>query len=89
MTEDMTIRKIAQKTQHDNVQRVKDFASYLKRPPRYSQTGRCRRRLSGAFDVERRRRSQDQPRRFFFKVTLDRPDLSRHDHTRARPSRLC
>jgi integrase/recombinase XerD len=35
MIEDMTIRKFAQKTQHDYVQRVKDFASYLKRS-RYS-----------------------------------------------------
>ena len=33
MIEDMTIRKFAQKTQHDYVQRVKDFASYLKRSP--------------------------------------------------------
>jgi hypothetical protein len=31
MIEDMTIRKFAQKTQHDYVQRVKEFASYLKR----------------------------------------------------------
>ena len=33
MIEDMTIRKFAQKTQHDYVQRVKDLASYLKRSP--------------------------------------------------------
>jgi len=33
MIEDMTIRKFAQKTQHDYVQRVKDFAIYLKRSP--------------------------------------------------------
>jgi Phage integrase, N-terminal SAM-like domain len=33
MIEDMMIRKFAQKTQHDYVQRVKDFASYLKRSP--------------------------------------------------------
>ena len=31
--EDMTIRRFAQKTQHDYVQRVKDFASYLRRSP--------------------------------------------------------
>jgi integrase/recombinase XerD len=29
----MTIRKFAQKTQHDYVRRVKEFASYLKRSP--------------------------------------------------------
>jgi hypothetical protein len=29
MMEDMTMRKFAQRTQHDYLQRVKDFASYL------------------------------------------------------------
>jgi len=33
MIEDMTIRKFAQKAQHDYVRRVKEFASYLKRAP--------------------------------------------------------
>jgi integrase/recombinase XerD len=34
MIEDMTIRKLAPKTQHDYVQRVKDFAAFLSpRPP--------------------------------------------------------
>ncbi len=33
MIEDMTIRKFAQKTQHDYVRRVKEFVSYLKRSP--------------------------------------------------------
>jgi integrase/recombinase XerD len=33
MIEDMTIRKLASKTQHDYVQRVKDFAAFLGRPP--------------------------------------------------------
>ena len=33
MIEDMTIRKLASKTQHDYVQRVKDFAVFLGRSP--------------------------------------------------------
>jgi integrase/recombinase XerD len=33
MIEDMTIRKLAPKTQHDYVQRVKNFAAFLGRPP--------------------------------------------------------
>jgi hypothetical protein len=33
MSEDMTIRKFAPKSQHDYVRRVKEFASYLKRSP--------------------------------------------------------
>jgi hypothetical protein len=38
MIEDMTIRKFAQKTQHDYVQRVKNFANYLKRSPIWPRT---------------------------------------------------
>src|SRR5258708_33537400 len=33
MIEDMTIRRFAQKPQHDYVQRVKDFAKFLGRSP--------------------------------------------------------
>ena len=33
MIEDMTIRKLGAKTQHDYVQRVKDFAVFLGRSP--------------------------------------------------------
>lgn len=33
MIEDMTIRKLAPKTQHDYVQRVKNFAVFLGRSP--------------------------------------------------------
>src|SRR5690348_18199043 len=33
MIEDMTIRKLAPKTQHDYVQRVKKFAAFLGRSP--------------------------------------------------------
>ena len=33
MIEDMTIRKLAQKTQHDYLQKVKKFAAYLGRSP--------------------------------------------------------
>ena len=33
MIEDMTIRKLASKTQHDYVQRVKNFAAFVGRSP--------------------------------------------------------
>ena len=33
MIEDMTIRKLAPKTQHDYVQRVKHFTAFLRRSP--------------------------------------------------------
>ena len=38
MIEDMMIRKFAQKTQHDYVQRVKDFAKFLGRFPDTAKT---------------------------------------------------
>jgi hypothetical protein len=37
MMEDMAIRKFAGKTQHDYVQRVKDFVSFLGRSPDTAQ----------------------------------------------------
>jgi hypothetical protein len=39
MIEDMTIRKFAPKTQHDYVQRVKEFAAFLGRSPDTAKTG--------------------------------------------------
>jgi integrase/recombinase XerD len=38
MIEDMTIRKLAPKTQHDYVQRVKEFAAFLGRSPALALT---------------------------------------------------
>jgi hypothetical protein len=50
MIEAMTIRKFAPKTQHDYVQRVKDFAAFLGLPPsrRNWRTGRYRLHLASA-----------------------------------------
>src|SRR5262252_658882 len=81
MIEDMTIRKFAQKTQHDYVQRVKDFANYLKRSPDTAKAEDVR-----GFQLHLASSGAGVPKinttisalRFFFKVTLDRPDLSRH-----------
>src|SRR5215469_6692828 len=81
MIEDMTIRKFAPKTQHDYVQRVKDFASYLKRSPDTAKPEDVR-----GFQLHLASSVAGVPKinvtisalRFFFNVTLDRPDLSRH-----------
>jgi integrase/recombinase XerD len=43
MIEDMAIRKFAAKTQHDYVQRVKDFATFLGRSPRTAESEEVRR----------------------------------------------
>jgi integrase/recombinase XerD len=91
MTEDMAIRKFAQKTQHDYVQRVKDFANYLKRSPDTAKPEDVR-----GFQLHLASSGAGTPKinatvaalRFFFKATLDRPDLSRHLSTIHEPRKV-
>jgi integrase/recombinase XerD len=91
MIEDMTIRKFAQKTQHDYVQRVKDFANYLKRSPDTAKPEDIR-----GFQLHLTSSGAGTPKinatvaalRFFFRATLDRPDLSRHLSTIQMPLKL-
>jgi integrase/recombinase XerD len=81
MIEDMTIRKFAQKTQHDYVRRVKDFANYLKRSPDTAKPEDVR-----GFQLHLTSSGAGTPKinatvaalRFVFRVTLDRPDLGRY-----------
>lgn len=81
MIEDMTIRKLAPKTQHDYVQRVKDFAAFLGRSPDQAQPEDVR-----SFRLHLASIGANAPKinatvsalRFFFDVTLDRPDLAKH-----------
>jgi site-specific recombinase XerD len=81
MIEDMSIRKFAAKTQHDYVQRVKDFATFLGRSPDTAEAEDVRR-----FRLHLTANGAGTPKinatvaalRFFFKVTLDRPDLTKH-----------
>jgi len=91
MIEDMTIRKFAQKTQHDYVQRVKDFAKFLGRFPDAAKTEDVR-----GFQLHLTSSGAGVPKinstisalRFFFNVTLDRPDLSRHLATIHEPRKV-
>ena len=48
MIEDMTIRKFAPKTQHDYVQRIKNFTAFLGRSPDRPPNISAIRSLSGA-----------------------------------------
>jgi site-specific recombinase XerD len=81
MIEDMSIRKLAPKTQHDYVQRVKDFAAFLGRSPDIAKPEDVRR-----FRLHLASRGAGTPKinatvsalRFFFNMTLDRPDLAKH-----------
>src|SRR5258707_7272635 len=81
MIEDMSIRKFAAKPQHDYVQRVKDFAAFLGRSPDTAKSEDVR-----GFRLHLASSGAGTPKinitvsalRFFFKVTLDRPDLTKH-----------
>jgi len=78
MIEDMTIRKLAQKTQHDYLQRVKNFAAYLGRSPDTASAEDVRRyqlHLSASGVGVPTINQTISTLRFFFKVTLGRPDL--------------
>ena len=91
MIEDMTIRKFAPKTQHDDVQRIKDFAAFLGRSPD----------TAGFEDVRRYQlhlvlRGVGVPTinqmvstlRFFFKVTLRRHEIVERTHFIHEPRKL-
>jgi integrase/recombinase XerD len=81
MIEDMAIRKLAPKTQHDYVQRVKDFAAFLGRSPDTAKSEEVR-----GFRLHLASSGAGTPKinatvsalQFFFNVTLDRPDLAKH-----------
>jgi len=81
MIEDMAIRKFAAKTQHDYVQRVKDFAVFLGRSPDTAGSEDVRGfqlRLTSSGAGTPKINATVSALRFFFNVTLDRPDLARH-----------
>jgi len=80
MLEDMATRGLQQDTQRDYIRFVRSFAEFLRRPPDTATSEDIRR-----FQVHQAE-SGVQPQsincsvsalRFFFTVTLDRPDLSR------------
>jgi site-specific recombinase XerD len=78
MIEDMTIRKFAPKTQHDYVQRVKNFTIYLGRSPDTASSEDVRRYqlyLTASGVGVPTVNQTVSTLRFFFKVTLGRPDL--------------
>ena len=91
MIEDMTIRKLAPKTQHDYVQRVKNFAAFLGRSPDTASFEDVRRyqlhlATSGA-GVPTLNQSVSTLR-FFFRVTLGRADILNHTQFVHEPRKL-
>ena len=81
MIEDMAIRKFAAKTQHDYVQGVKNFAAFLGRSPDEAQPEDVRRfrlHLASIGAHAPKINATVSALRFFFNVTLDRPELAKH-----------
>jgi site-specific recombinase XerD len=77
----MSIRKFAAKTQHDYLQRVKDFATFLGRSPAAAEAEDVRRfrlHLTASGAGTPKINATVSALRFFFKATLDRPDLVKH-----------
>ena len=80
MLEDMAMRGLRSHTQHDYIRFVRGFAAFLGRSPDEATAEDIRR-----FQVHQRETGVQPPTinssisalRFFFTVTLDRPDLSR------------
>ncbi len=78
MIEDMTIRKFAPKTQHDYLQRVKNFAIHLGRSPATASSEDVRRyqlHLTASGVGVPTVNQTVSTLRFFFKITLGRPDI--------------
>src|SRR5471032_368467 len=80
MLEDMAMRGLREETQRDYIRFVRSFASFLGRPPNTATAEDIRR-----FQVHQAESGAQPPTincsvsalRFFFTVTLDRPDLWR------------
>ena len=91
MIEDMTVRNFAAKTQHDYVQRVKNFAVFLGRSPETAKPEDMR-----SFRLHLASSGAGTPKinatvsalRFFFNVTLDRPEIVKHLSSMHQPRKM-
>jgi integrase/recombinase XerD len=87
----MTIRKLAPKTQHDYVQRVKNFAGFLGRSPdtaSFEDVRRYQLHLATSGAGVPTLNQTISTLRFFFKVTLGRPDIVERTAFVHEPSKL-
>ena len=91
MIEDMTVRGFTEETRNDYVRRVRAFAAFIRRPPDTATAEDLRR-----FQLHQRQSGMQPPSinnsvsalRFFFTVTLDRPDLAQRLTVVREPLRL-
>ena len=91
MIEDMTVRGFVAKTRHDYVRHVRAFSAFIGRPPDTATSEDVRGfqlHQSAAGISVPTRNGAVSALRFFFTVTLDRPDLARRLTVVRRPRRL-
>ena len=89
MIEDMTIRKFTPKTQHDYVQRVKNFAAFLGRSPdtaSFEDVRRYQLHLAASGAGVPTLNQSVSTLRFFFKITLGRADIVNRMNGSSMPS---
>jgi integrase/recombinase XerD len=81
MIEDMSVRKFGDKTQNDYIRHVKSFSTFLGRSPAKATAEDLRRyqvHQSRAGEQPASINSSVAALRFFFRVTLNRPDMGHH-----------
>ena len=91
MIEDMTVRNFVEKTHKDYIRHVKSLAAFLGRSPDTAEPEDLRR-----FQLHQRQNGVQPPTmnasvaapRFFFRVTLDQPDVVRHLTSVHQPRKL-
>src|SRR5580692_6494831 len=91
MIEDMTVRGFTEETHSNYIREVRAFAAFIRRPPDTATAEDLRR-----FQLHQTQTGMQPPSinsavsalRFFFTVTLDRPDLARRLTIVQRPRRL-
>jgi integrase/recombinase XerD len=91
MIEDMSVRKFGDKTQNDYIRHVKSFSTFLGRSPVKATPEDLRR-----YQVHQSKAGAQPPTinsavsalRFFFRVTLDRPEMCRHLTMVPQPQKL-
>jgi len=91
MIEEITIRKLAPKTQYDYVQRIKNFAAFLGRSPNtagFEDVRRYQLHLAASAVSAPTLNQAVSTLRFFFRVTLKRYEIVEHTHFIHEPRKL-
>jgi integrase/recombinase XerD len=91
LIEDMTIRRLGPKTQHDYIRHVKSFADFLGRSPDKAtaeDVHRYQLRLASIGTTVPTVNANASALRFFFKITLERSDLAEEVVSAREPRRL-